>query len=277
MEIGGDMAEKLTFGDDQSEGSTRAWEWINSQSWPQWDLDVITVKEAIHKTDDSALGYEQLHEWTPPIPRDPSATCGFAAVRHMTAHHDPRVLLGTLQDSTVLVVGPRGKGLLKAMRIGSTTEWLMQCPHTPLLIAKQPSSVKDVLVCIDGSSHADAAVDLLTRFPWVSHTQITVIAAVEQENNIRERARAAAERLQAAGANVTVQIVMPDPLAITVHPRITIQEFAERTKPNLIAMGTKGLTGLPRLKVGSVASAIAHHVSSSVLLVRDRGEDDGNS
>jgi nucleotide-binding universal stress UspA family protein len=271
------MAEKLTFGDDHSLEATKAWEWITAQVWPQWILDVITVQEAGKKTEDSPLGYEALQEWDPPQTRNIPEHCGFSEVHFLTAHHDPRVLLSTCPDSTVLVVGPRGKGLMKAMRLGSTAEWLMQCPNTPLLIAKQTSVVKDVLVCVDGSPHADAAVALLTKFPWISQTHITVLAAVEKDNDIRERARAAAENLQKTGADVNVQIVLPDPLAVAINPRVTIQEFAERLNPQLIAMGTKGLTGLPRLKVGSVASAIAHHSVSSVLLVRDHGEDDGES
>ena len=167
--------------------------------------------------------------------------------------------------------------MMKALHIGSTSEWLMQCCDTPLLIACQPARTHRVLMCIDGSTHAEAAVDFLTRFPWIIGTHVTVLSVVETDNQIRERAQAATERLEASGARVDVQIIMPDPLSITTNPRIPILEMSERIQAQLIVMGTRGLTGLPRLKVGSVASAIAHHSDSSVLLARDVREDDGTN
>jgi hypothetical protein len=57
---------------------------------------------------------------------------------------------------------------MKALNIGSTVESLLQCPNTPLLIARQSARMERILVCVDGSSHADAAVNLLNRFRWIS-------------------------------------------------------------------------------------------------------------
>jgi nucleotide-binding universal stress UspA family protein len=269
------MSEKLTFGEDHSEGALVAWDWITSQSWPHWNLEIISVEQSHKRTESSPLGYDTLHEWNPENPRKLPEDCGFDQVRYLTAHHDPRIILSSCTDSTLLVVGARGKGLMKALHIGSTVESLLQCPNTPLLIARQSARIQRILVCVDGSSHADAAVDLLTRFPWISNTDITVLAVVEYENMIRDRAQAAAQQLEATGANVEVQFVLPDPFLITTNPRIPIMEVSEQIQAQIIVMGTKGLTGLPRMKVGSVASAIAHHSKSSVLLVCDQSEDEG--
>jgi nucleotide-binding universal stress UspA family protein len=269
------MSEKLTFGEDHSEGALVAWEWITSQSWPNWNLDIITVELSNRRTESSPLGYDTLHEWAPEHPRKLPADCGFDQVRYLTAHHDPRIILSSCPDSTLLVVGARGKGLMKALHIGSTVESLLQCPNTPLLIARESARTERILVCVDGSSHADAAVDLLTRLPWISSTHITVLAVIEYENMIRDRAQAAAQRLEATGAKVDIQFIPPDPFLITTNPRIPILEVSEQIRAQLIVMGTRGLTGLPRMTVGSVASAIAHHAKSSVLLVRDQSEDEG--
>jgi nucleotide-binding universal stress UspA family protein len=271
------MSTKLTFGDDQSPGADTAWGWITAHAWPTWTLDIITVKPGGTKTDTSPLGYDELHDWTPEEPRDVPESCEFGDVHYRMAHHDPRVILGSCSDSTVIVVGPRGKGLMKVLHIGSTTEWLMQCPNSPLLIARKATQTRSVLVCIDGSTHADAAVEVLCNMPWLPGVAVTVLAVVERDNAIRDHARAAADHLKAAGADVDIQIVIPDALSVATNPRITIYDFARGTQPDLIVLGTKGLTGLPRLRVGSVASAIARHSDCSVLLVRDRGEDDGEN
>lgn len=268
------MVEKLTFGEDHSDGAALAWGWVTAQSWPGWMLEVISVEFANTKNETSSLGYDTLHEWTPEQRRELPPECGFGEVHYLTAHHDPRIILGSRPDSTLLVVGPRGKGIMKALHIGSTVESLLKCPNTPLLIARQPVPTERILVCIDGSAHADAAVDLLTRFPWIATTHITVVAVIESENQIRDRAQAAAQRLEVSGAKVDIRIVIPDPELITTNPRISILDVSEQIQAQVIVMGTKGLTGLPRLKVGSVASAIAHRSKASVLLVRDQSEDE---
>ena len=38
---------------------------------------------------------------------------------------------------------------------------------------------------------------------------------------------------------------------------------------DLVVVGTKGLTGGKRLRLGSVADYLAHHVQCSILIVRD--------
>ena len=280
------MSEKLTFGEDHSEGAAKAWGWVTAQTWTGWNLDVIAVdsrnKSANRSVVLSASGYDSLRLSTSPTTspsstdhqRELPAKCGFNEVRYLTASNDPRLVLSECPDSTLLVVGARGKGLMKALHIGSTTEWLMQCPNTPLLIARSPVRTERILMCIDGSTHADAAVELLTHFPWIDATNISVLSVIEADNDVRASAEAAALRLEATGAKVEMQIVSPDPESITTNTRASILEMSEQLQPDLIVMGTRGLTGLPRLRVGSVASAIAHHSGSSVLLVRDLHEDD---
>ncbi len=50
-------------------------------------------------------------------------------------------------------------------------------------------------------------------------------------------------------------------------PAQEIVEVASQTEPDLIAMGTRGRTGLSRLALGSVAETVLRHVSCPVLLV----------
>jgi nucleotide-binding universal stress UspA family protein len=50
---------------------------------------------------------------------------------------------------------------------------------------------------------------------------------------------------------------------------LTILDEIDALAPDLVALGTRGMTGLPRVLVGSVASAIAHYSKSSVLLAHD--------
>jgi nucleotide-binding universal stress UspA family protein len=49
---------------------------------------------------------------------------------------------------------------------------------------------------------------------------------------------------------------------------MAISDFLRDESPDLVVMGTRGMTGLRKVLVGSVASAITHHAECSVLLAR---------
>jgi nucleotide-binding universal stress UspA family protein len=267
------VTRKITFANDESPGSEIAWQWVAAHSWPSWSLDVVTVIKLPPRKSLPDPIEGELHDWEPEHLHTPPEDCQFGDVHELTAINDPRLILGTRINSDLLVVGARGKGFLKALHLGSTSEWLLECPNTPLVIARTTSTTQKIVVCIDGSSHSAAAVDVLASLPWVGNTEIIVVAVVETDNDIREKAQAAADQLSATGAKVSVRVILPDPQHITINPRINIFEVLDEVEPELVVLGTRGLTGLPRLRLGSVASAIAHHAKCTVLLTRDRTED----
>ena len=145
------MHQKVTFGEDGSPGAVDAWTWLTAHAWSGWDLDVVAVEKPLKSTSDSPMGYDHLHPWEPETPRDVPADCDFAGVSYFTAHHDARLVLGADLQSDLLVIGPRGKGLMKALHIGSTAEWLVQCPNTPTVIARAGGATRTIMLCIDGS------------------------------------------------------------------------------------------------------------------------------
>ncbi|MDP4690650.1 MAG: universal stress protein [Candidatus Nanopelagicales bacterium] len=267
------MHQKVTFGEDGSPGAVDAWTWLTAHAWSGWDLDVVAVEKPLKSTSDSPMGYDHLHPWEPETPRDVPADCDFAGVSYFTAHHDARLVLGADLQSDLLVIGPRGKGLMKALHIGSTAEWLVQCPNTPTVIARAGGTTRTIMLCIDGSPHADAVVDLLVTLPWIASTSVTVLAVVENFDDIRGHAQTAADRLTAAGATVELNIVEPRGGGSKSDARATVHYVINEAKPDLIAMGTRGLLGMQRLRLGSLASSVVRHSTTSVLLARDHSED----
>jgi nucleotide-binding universal stress UspA family protein len=130
-------------------------------------------------------------------------------------------------------------------------------------------ATRSIVVCVDGSRHAEAAVAFLATLPWLEGVSITVLGVVEGHDDLAHKVAEAADVLSAAGAEVTPIVVEPDPLALTINPRVTIFEYLDVADLDLVVMGTSGLTGLSRLWVGSVASAVSRHARCSVLVVRD--------
>ena len=75
----------------------------------------------------------------------------------------------------------------------------------------------------------------------------------------------ARRRLEAAGATVEVRVERGAPTA-TIHAHLV------EASPDLVALGTRGLTGLRHLRLGSTASAVARTATCSVLVACDEQE-----
>lgn len=263
------LFKNITFGDDSSAASDIAWGWICAQGWPEWSVDIVTVQDfKLQEREVSEDAYE-LHEWDPPTPRIAPANAALTEIKYLTAKNDPRLILGECTETDLIVVGPRGKGLLKALHIGSTAEALLRCPNAPLVIARSDKKINSLLLCVDGSVHAENVVNLVAAMPWIKDVEVTVLGVIELENDIRLKVSQAAKQLNQAGAKTIEKIIEPDPLAITISPKMTILDTIDEISPELVALGTRGMTGLPRVLVGSVASAIAHYAKCSVLLAHD--------
>lgn len=246
----------LIFGDDGSPAADVCWLWINSHAWPGWRLEIITARVPPigppPTTEDAAL-----HHWDPPTPRTPFAEAAFGAIEHLSAEIDPRLALSRPAD--LLVIGPRGPGLLKALHLGSTAEWLLQHPIAPLLIARSGHPVRSIIACHDGSAHAQRAVGSLAKLPWVDTVEMTILVV----NDGRTDTAGAAAMARTALDKVNVR---PEILKVDGKPTAAIFEAMKDRSPDLVALGTSGLTGIPRLQHGSTAGAIARAARCSVLL-----------
>lgn len=242
----------LAFGDDGSPAADVAWLQINCHAWPAWRVEVVHVENAT-----LPINYVDLHEWDPAEPRTVFSEAKFAEVAHLTAKGDARIVLSRACD--LLVIGPRGPGLLKALHLGSTAEWLLTRPPAPILIARHGRPITTVLLCVDGSVHANRVTGVLCTLPWVEQLQVTVLAVDDERVDVEAATQTAAQQLEAAGADVSIR----------VHsgiPTPEIKNAVDRLSPDLVALGTRGLTGLRHLQVGSTASAIARTATSSVLV-----------
>jgi nucleotide-binding universal stress UspA family protein len=252
------MNPKLVFGDSQTVDSDEAWQWIDNHVWSGWRLAVVTATlpaSGWPSTPDAA----ELRPWQPDHPRVPDPTTAFSEVVHLTTEVDPRVAL--LEPADLLVVGPRGPGVLKALRLGSTTEWLLQQPPAPMVIARGAGPTRNALVGADGSAHAKAALDALAAMPWVASLAVTVVVVDDGRVDTRRATDDARQALEGTGATTTV---------VEARGRAGTTLLAEirRLQPDLVALGTRGLTGLRRLHLGSTASTIAHVAPCSVLVAR---------
>lgn len=258
------QSRTLVFGDDSSPAADVAWLFINNHRWPGWRLEVVAAHMpefpgfAIPRED------AELHAWSPPQPRKVFTEAQFAAVVELTATADPRLVLS--RDCDLLVIGPRGPGLFKTLHIGSTADWLLLHPPAPLLISRHGKAILSVVVCADGSPHANKVASVLAELPWANQLTITILAIDDHRIDVDMATAGVRERLEKAGATVSLLVDRGEPTSM-------IHRHLANASPDLVALGTRGLTGLRHLRLGSTASAVARAASCSVLVACDEYED----
>ena len=141
----------------------------------------------------------------------------------------------------------------------------------------------NILVPVDGSETAYAAVDKAVEFAKAFGSKITVVQVLSldpyiaaeyisanQTNDLIERARTAVlESLNAAkakfnehGIEVGAQLLEGQ----VIHREI--MEAAEKTHADLIIIGSHGRTGFKKFFLGSVAQSLLGESGVPVLVVR---------
>jgi nucleotide-binding universal stress UspA family protein len=194
---------------------------------------------------------------------------------------------GTYEADLVLV-GSRGHGPIASLVLGSVSAEVVDHAPCPVLVARGTHG-KRVLLASDGSSHAARAEAIVADWPIFADAHIRVVSVAEvarpwhsgiaptmyrqamvayakdvDEAKTRhlDVARDAATRLNAAGRTVDATLRVGDAAA-------EIIEEASSWGADLVVLGSRGLTGLTRLVLGSVARNVLHGSTSSVLVVRD--------
>ncbi len=254
----------LVFGDDGSSGADLAWQWISAYPWPGWRVVVLT---ATPPPVGPPVAAERAapHPWQPPAPRTAPDTAQIATLEHLTAETDPRVALGEFEGADLVVVGPIGRGALKALHLGSTAGWLIEDLAVPVVVARASRPAAPVLVCVDGSVHADRAVDTVAELPWIAGASVVVLAVSDGRVDAAAAAARAVPVLEAAGADVRT-------CEIEGRPTRVILEQIDVHQAGLVVLGSRGLTRLRRLFVGSTTRAVTRGASCSVMVVSAPGE-----
>jgi len=131
-----------------------------------------------------------------------------------------------------------------------------------------------ILLATDGSDESRAAEEIIQRLPLPAGSEIhvlTVMAAAEWAmpewfvTGEHSWGQTVAARVAASQAR--------DGVKVTAHARsgsaaYEIIEAAEEFDVDLLAVGSKGLTGLKGLVLGSVARNVAKHTQRTVLVAR---------
>jgi nucleotide-binding universal stress UspA family protein len=144
-----------------------------------------------------------------------------------------------------------------------------------------------LLLCYDGSEDARHAIERAGRLLGGRHALVVSVwqptpalgslgfeGATGSMFDFVEVNRAAAElagRVAGDGVRIAAEAGMhAEPVAVEATGPVwtTIVEFANRHDAATIVMGSRGLTGLTSMLLGSVSSAVVHHADRPTLVIR---------
>ena len=184
----------------------------------------------------------------------------------------------------LIVVGSRGLGPIKSMLLGSVSDEVVDHAPCPVLVVRS-ARVASILIGVDGSAASSGAVAFLTGTPVFRGRPVEVLAVgarfrpvasldlgrrstsgtpdvlVDREHT-EATAAAAAGMLSRQGYQVRWSVAAGDPAD-------EIIEAASSFGSDLIVLGSRGMSGLDRVLLGSVSRNVLLHAPASVLIVRE--------
>ncbi len=188
----------------------------------------------------------------------------------------------------LLVVGSQGRSAFGRAILGSVSQKVLHEANCSVRISRYPVSDRGaptrVLIAVDGSEYAVAAVKAAAARQWAAGTEFRIITAdddpggrpevslidympegkkdsAEAEEWIRRVVERPRQILNAAGYEASQFIRWGD-------ARRTILNEANDWKADMIFMGARGIGRFQRFLLGSVSSAIAAKANCSVEIIR---------
>jgi len=187
----------------------------------------------------------------------------------------------------LIVAGTRGLGGFRRMVLGSVSTNLLNRASSPVLVVRKrvyeiQTQFRKILVATDGSKSANEAVEYSVSIAKAVGADLTILYVVYMQpvaymgwvptmDKIYEDLRKYGERIVSEaskvakenGVNVTTKVIDD-----SQSPVWAITKFADEDKFDLIVVGTRGIGGLRKALLGSVANGVVHYAHCSVLVAK---------
>jgi nucleotide-binding universal stress UspA family protein len=169
----------------------------------------------------------------------------------------------------LIIMGRRGKSGLERLLVGSVTARVIGSAHYKVLVVPRNAvlSLNRILVASDGSPAGLKAGKIALDIAKRTGCQLTAVTAGYGELDPKQ-AKTIVRELAAKAKQLDIPLI---PLTPGGRPEDAIIQVATAKETNLIIMGSRGLTGLKRLFMGSVAERVIGQAACPVLVVKGAG------
>jgi len=189
----------------------------------------------------------------------------------------------------LIVVGSHGRTALGQFFFGSVSQKVLHEAGRSVRVARgrieEPGTPVRLIVGVDGSKDAEAAVEAVARRKWPADSEARIVNAtwaapqiashkmvgpitkwiLEEKARIKKMINEGAGKLSAAGLKT-------DAVAPEGEPKSLLIAEAESWGADCIFVGARGMGRVDRFLLGSVSSAVASRAHCSVEVARDRKE-----
>jgi len=200
---------------------------------------------------------------------------------------------GGEEAADLIVLCTHGRGGLRGLLFGRVAQQVLQRGRIPVLLVQptpagreQPFSCRRIMVPLDGSATAEAALPTASELTRACGAQMLFVLVVPTVQTVSGE-RAAATRLMptaaaavleseaAEGVNYLRSVAGRAETGIGVEVAVergepvgTLLDVAAKRGADLIVMATHGRSGVDAMWAGSVAARVIGHSTRPVLLVR---------
>jgi nucleotide-binding universal stress UspA family protein len=173
----------------------------------------------------------------------------------------------------LVVIGNRAENQSTRYSLGSVTEKVARHAECPVLIVKKKPKLKKLLTAVDGSKHADKALEYAVQLAKSYNANLALVH-VEEDRLIRIGGPQVEDCLGTVGECILKDAAtkaggLPfDKQLEYGSPAEVIIKLAKKANVDLIVVGSRGLSSIGRFLLGSVSDDISIHSRNSVLIVK---------
>ncbi|KGM13333.1 universal stress protein [Cellulomonas bogoriensis] len=208
------------------------------------------------------------------------------------------VMVELSRGAATVVVGTRGRGGFAERLLGTVSSALPAHAHCPTVVVPyrpehegrepEPSAprVRRIVVGVDGSPAAEAALSCAIRQAEIWDAELTAVAGVPVGSGTGILAwlpssvdHEAVLRDVAEGLDVVVDRALADHPGVQVRRHVLdgtgaalLTEFS--TAVDLVVVGSRGRGGFAGLLLGSTSQAVLHHAVCPVMVVTSRRREE---
>ena len=173
----------------------------------------------------------------------------------------------------LVVIGNRADNQSARYSLGSVTEKVARHSVCPVLIVKNKPKLKRMLVAVDGSKHAEKALDYSVQLAKKFGASLALVH-VEEDKLVSIGGPQVVDCLGTVGecilkdASQKTEGIPIDKIMELGSPAEVIIKVAKKANVDIIAVGSRGLSSVGRYLLGSVSDDISMHARNSVLIVK---------
>ncbi|MFT5487745.1 MAG: nucleotide-binding universal stress UspA family protein [Paracoccaceae bacterium] len=166
-------------------------------------------------------------------------------------------------DADLILIGKRGEAAdFATLDLGSNLERIVRSSHKPVVVAARAfTPVKRFLIAFDGGPSSRKAVDHVATSPLFAGLPCRLLTVGPDTPEIRDHLARATSTLEAAGHDVSSEILQGP-------PDLLIASAVETDEIGLLVMGAYGHSRIRSLIIGSTTAEMIRLCKIPVMLFR---------